>query len=212
MAETQLWHTGVGRGWPLTDEEEHHLVSAWKRGSTHPVDLPERAHLTTVMVALREGADYQRLHAFLPGVDDSELLGAYRFAEQARARSAAAWTRLLTHPSTDTLTEVIYDIAVLLAVPARQLAEAAGLASSTRLTAVIAHLNSRIAAVTADGAAAEHRLARTTSARVRSHVTAQLSSPYADSIWSDPYFLPSRVGQLCPLRIDHISADLPDSG
>lgn len=194
------WHTGIGRGWPLSREEEHQF-RAQLPSTPHAPELT-RSDITTLLVALREGATVTQLRAFLPGYSLTAAAAAYDQLNTALTNAITAWKTLFADPHPSVAVTLCDSLTVLLPVPAARVSSSLTPHAEHPLDTVLDSIKLRLAIAARDTDDIETRLrhASTYSPTAALTYAANLFNPYEHTLWSDPYFLPTRVGQLSTVR------------
>jgi len=198
------WHAGPGRGWPLSAEEEAAFVGELKAaGGTGEVT---RSDITFLMTALRSGATLTELMDFLPGTNPADMLACYRFLDRVRLDAVKAWWRICGEPGAYVFSQNAERAAVLLPVPILHLSSAVATAHGPQATA---HLVMAAAAKVTEVGESASVLERGLDLKSRSDqdklaLGADLFNPVQPGVWGHPYFLATRVGNLCPIRIADI--------
>ena len=200
MPTFRLAHAWPGRCRPYSAVGEATFIHELGRLG-EPEDRFARNDVTWLMTALRAGADPDTIARVAPGVSTGRMLGAYRALEERRRQSQAAWVRISEDPSVPVVESDGPVAARLLPVPVTRLRT--GLAGDVgqilerllleidRSRAVADDISAR--AETASGRAEEVQL-----------LGRRLWSPQVGCLYNDPYFLPSRVGELSPVRVSDL--------
>jgi hypothetical protein len=196
-----LWHPWPGRGWPLGRGEEQAFVERLSN-----VDGPQRRvkrHVITALLGgLRGGLGVEELCDAAPGVKVVELRDAYLRLEQLRQAACTAWEAIQAAPTVDNLRRHGATAAGLVGVPIHRLAPPMEVISdrlvADRLTRVAADIG-RATGRAHDVEAALAHFKETCEEAVE--LGRILYDPYRPSMWTDPYFLPDRVGSLSPVRV-----------
>ncbi len=198
QVDLYAWQTGIGRGWPFTANEEHNFVASLP---VPPARVnPDRHDITSALLCLREGADIPSFQQQAPYSDVVRLASAYQLLAHRLHHGRVSWLKFAGDPCADT--------AVTYSATARGVAEV----PTTRLSTAIAdgHVSNtaRITTdvlermdATVDIALAVEQLLDTHTGSSAMRIGARLFDPHTSGLWSDPYFLPTRVGQLCPVRV-----------
>lgn len=194
------WHTGIGRGWPLSGREEAALVA--QLPSPASTRLVTRGDVTTLMLTCREGATVSYVEKFLPGANLKTIAAAHVLMSKRLKKALIAWNTIQNDPHPATIAAHIDDMATVLPVPAARIASALSPTATHSLNATLSSINLRVNMATKDAVLIEEKLFNpTNSPSAMLTYSAQLFCPHGDSAWSNPYFVPVRVGQLNPWRV-----------
>jgi len=203
------WHPWpVERAWPLRADEEATFVTtladAAEESDPRETARPEgwtRSDLTAVVTALRQGVTGTQLLTHAPGRHPATLHAAYRAADQALHSTLTAFDRLLTTPTMSSLSADGPVAARLLPRPVADLVTVAYHTAGAGNTLAAGKIRAHIAEASAHAAALEEDVA---AARFRDDaciIARELFHPQQSCAWSHAYFVPSRVGQLTPIRL-----------
>lgn len=201
MVATFLWSTWSGRGWPASVVEEERFVAAL--GDHAPDGSPvDRDTLTLVVTALRDGVSVPELCSVAPHVDLAELHAAYSHLDGLRRRAVEAWEAIAVTADVDQLAGRSVDAALILPVAVGRLLTAASRGElASQLEAVCATVDAARSKAWRVEAELMHPRTPVGTRRTLAQV---LHHPYRSGLWGDPYYLPRRVGDLCPLRIKYL--------
>ena len=204
-SEVYLWHIWPGRHWPASKAEEILFVKDLEKVATigqNKIIKHERGDLTAVLNALRNGMTYEELLKVAPGIVPDRLLSAYRHIDKLRMVSINAFLSLLENPSKHTEHLHSQQASMLFPVPTFRLGAAINennpkLLKKERLTV------KEIYDSTAEKAdELEKRLASGSLDDLESiRLGRVLYDPFGQSLWSHPFYSPSRVGTLVPSRV-----------
>lgn len=214
------WQPWPGRGWPASLTQERAFVleleAAARAIPPDPNEPVRRAHFTAVLTALRCGATVADIHAVAPAISAHLMRDAYRVLDERLQVSRAVVAELgeLVHTADDKeLTTAIADryelISRVLPAPAERLLEA----SAARVSAVRPILEDVLARMADIGARAEqveaelygHRRPRRDPRGIE--LGKALYNPYDESLYTHPYYLPTRVAALDSPRARVFLAD-----
>lgn len=203
MPSPYVWHVWPGQGWPSSPAQELAFLEELREASGTTVAEPTRASITCMLGALRCGITYRSLQAALPGVNPAEMIAGYDLLELRRAQAEKAWRALVGDPSASSLAEHTERAALLLPVPVRRIATGvATLQSRGALDRVTLEVATQVARFAERAEAMEAKLSQYRHGDIRGIVLgAQLHNPLDPALWSEPYFLPERVGTLSPTRV-----------
>lgn len=218
-ARSYVWHVWAGaRNFPMTADEETRSIAELRAiAASQPsprrrpqLDDPSdrRGYLTAVLNVLRSGADWPAVFDLCPGLLASELVAEYDRAAGLLAAGRAAWDAIAANPSTETIEEH---------GPAASRVAGSTLRMIARATtdSVRAELVAERRAAELDATIRVVRLERLLKVLRRSPSNRALAievgrimyDPYGTCLWSDPSFVPSRVGQLTPARVKELLAE-----
>jgi hypothetical protein len=196
-----LWQLWPGRNWPAVAAEEAALIDELRRRGDGPARF-ERADATAVLNALRCGLDADDLLERAPGLRPWRLVAAWDHLEAARQRAVAAWEVIAEERSLNAIVDWAAAAAPLLEAPVRSMLQTSGIRGEDVVASRAERAVARVAAVTEQAAELEERLARCEPGDpVGVEIGRMLYDPYRPGVWSDPYFLPPRVGTLTPNRV-----------
>lgn len=201
MTRVYRWHLWPGRHWPASRAEEADFAAALAAARPPARDC-DRGDVTAVLNALRCGIGLDELRVLVPGVDVARLHVAYRRLDDRRVAALAAWDALCADPGGVAVSRLAQQAATLLPVPVYRLVRSPRLSGSDGLAGAVADATAAMARVGAQVEAVEARLA---SLRVPSPEGVELGrvlyDPYTPGLWAHPYYRPTRVGTLMPLRV-----------
>jgi hypothetical protein len=203
------WHGLAARGWPLDADEERTFVRDLQRWfGTGDLPAPTRDAVTNVLMVLRCGADMAHIARLMPGVCPGEMVAAYQQLETLRAAAVDAWTALLAAPSVELVEQHRQAAGSLMPVPLQMLLGSGALdgdapqAHAEHLELWAQRTRDAFAATARDAAEIQEALAWFAPPSAEGvELGRLLYDPQSPALWSDPYFLPTRVGELVPLRI-----------
>jgi hypothetical protein len=215
MGETYLWHVWPARHWPSSAPEETAFLAALEQAATglDPAQvLPfERGDLTTVLNALRNGMHLDELVAVAPGVRPDRLLSAYRHIDTLRRRSVTSFVALCDRVDEHTTLEHGPHAALLMPVPTYRLIASLHDEPGDRRDTERGGIRAAVDAVVHEARRHEQDLC---SGRVDGDDAVRLGrvlyDPFGGGIWSNPYYLPDRVGALVPARVRDLLGERPE--
>lgn len=208
---TYIWHLWPGRNYPATAVEEAQFVSEMraKAETTRPKtdgkkkrQAIDRGDVTSVVNALRCGLTFSELSTRAPGLKAHRLLDAYEEIERLREQSVTAWLRMVEESSLEGIVNWASAAAVLMGTPVRRVQPASANVDDKTIAEQVRLCHEKVMgtnrrAERVEGILNEGRV----SAREAVELGRLLYDPYDPSLWADPYFLPTRVGTLMPLRL-----------
>lgn len=202
-----VWQTGIGRGWPLSAAEEADFTS-WLPSPAR--STPTRYALTTALLCVREGANPATLSAAGVAPHWPSVAASWTAARHAFREAHDAWLHIARAPESPTAVADYADQAARLAhLPVSRIA-AAHADGHLAADHVAEQLLNRIADTCAHVTEVEAAMAAASGDRA-AELGCELFNPYtADSLWAAPLFIPSRLGQLTPLRVDLLLDGHPD--
>lgn len=198
-----------GPGYPFTGAGEQEWLEALVAAAAAPhryddaVLHPEvqRHYATLLVTALRSSTPLPGLLGLCPGVSPARLLRVYQDLEAQLARTGGAWDEVVGQASVSALAGLAPQAARLMPVPMRHLL-LGQLHAPHRYPAVVVQVADRVALAGQRSRLLEEALAdpgRDQAARAAAGRA--LFQPPGSGLWCDPWFLPSRVGQLDPRRV-----------
>lgn len=205
------WHPWpVDRSWPASSSEEVAFVAHLADASSGESVRHDRADVTVLVTALRNGAAAPEVLAWACGIRPGRLLAAYHDLERRRADAARAWRRIAAEPTTSTLATRGPDAARIVPAAVGQMTRVMRNTSAAGLPLAAAKLQARMDEAARTVAAVERQLAEERDFERACRVGAQLFAPFAECLWAHPLFLPERVGQLSPQRVADLLDEDPD--
>ena len=206
-----VWHVWPAQGWPATAEQELCFVEDLRAAAHDQVAQWSRPNITCLLGALRCGVTVETLMNALPGLVPAELLACYELLEYRRATAEAAWRQLVGEASAHSLAEHAEHAQVLLPVPVARIATGATtMRGHGGFERVVLSVATDVSAVGDRAHALERALAALGPGDPRGKILgAQLHHPLDPALWSDPYYLPSRVGALSPMRVADLLGERP---
>lgn len=200
---TYIWHLWPGRHWPALPEEEQQFVLDLQDLADDRSAGLDRMHFTAVVNALRCGITVNELLAVVPGMLPTDLLAAYVQLERLRMQAWHAWEEIVESPTVATITEHGADASTLLPVPLYRIATVAShVATPGALRDAVRAVSGEIGKLARQSEVVEALLARCTPPDARGvSIGTKLHHPKEPALWGNPYFLPSRVTCLSPVRV-----------
>jgi len=195
------WQTGIGRGWPLTDAEEK-LFRAHLPPKPYYLEIT-RPDITAVMLALREGAYPEDLHNFLPGLSLPHISAAYYLVLEKLETSLDSWYHICRSPTHTNVVKHIDVASRVLPIPTSRIAFVVTNPDLITLPTLVPQLAKNVECVTRNTMDLERRVADAGKHSPQSaiNMSVEIHHPFNTCAWSDPFFLPKRVGALCPTRL-----------
>ena len=174
-------------------------------------DGVQRMHYTAVLNALRCGLTACGLLTNLPGMHPADLLAAYVHLERLRMESWHAWQAIVEEPTVAGLAEHSGDASVLLPVPLYRIATvASNVHTDGVLRQTVAAVAAEIDAHARAAAGIEDMLAaRRPPDAGGVKLGVKLHHPHEPALWGAPYFLPTRVTALSPMRVADLLGERP---
>jgi hypothetical protein len=218
-ARREIWMPWLGGVRPNTTVEEALFVMRLGDLADREQGPYVRSDITAVLNALRCGLLVDQLLERAPGLKVARLYGAYHALEQLRARSEAAWSEILDHPTPDSIDAHGHEAAKLLPSIVGRLRAVAGTTPS-ELGSVAAVVANDVRLTSSCVIAIEQAMQRDAGQKQqRSDLRRLLYDPEGAGATSRPDFLSRRVGTLVPARVaallgEHvdIAAIRPDRG
>lgn len=197
-----MWQPWDTRSWPHTEQEEQAFIAAVKADPNARRSVRyDRAHITTLLNALRTGLTVEELLVRTPGLDLAVLRASYDHVETLRRQSQQAWLRLVEDLSSAP-PSAFGAAGKLLPVPVAKLQGTSALVSDTMLGASARALGIRVDQMTTTALLIEAALAGPElTIRQAQALGRRLYDLRNPGYWADPYFLPQRVGHLVPARV-----------
>lgn len=199
-AKVHLWHLWPGRHWPLTYAEEATFVAELSALATGLRPHATRSDMTAVLNALRCGMCVEELLGAAPGLRPERLLVAYQELDRRRQAAVAAWSAIVDHPTIGALAEHAPLAARALPIPVHRIIAASAYERPAMLGEDIARSEAMVARIGAAALALEQRLATMHPDDVVD-AARELYDPYYPGLWGHPFYLPTRVGALVPVRV-----------
>jgi hypothetical protein len=204
------WQCLDGRGWPLTAGEERVFVNALKRAAGPVRDLaqPSREDITALLSMMRCGVGVDGLGEVLPGVVAGQLLAAHRELDAKLRTARRAWDAILSDPREEVVLQNGERASLLCPVPlqllsgSEQVLAEPGEVDDHEMQEWVAKTASEMGSVRNEASGIEEALGHFTRPSAEAvELGRLLYDPRSPSLWSDPYFLPHRVGELAPVRV-----------
>jgi len=206
---TFIWQVWPGRNWPVTQTEEVAfladltvIAASVKGASASKRHKTERSDITALLNALRCGLRADELFERAPGLNPRRILQAYHEIESLRARSIGAWEQIVATPTLETVVKHMSSASVLLSVPVSHLLPSAVTTSDAEFHKRAVAVAEKIARVREQVTQIESFLDKSSSPDAEAvELGRLLYDPYDPTLWAHPYFAPTRVGELMPLRL-----------
>lgn len=208
---TYVWHLWPGRNYPATASEEEEFVRAMRTAAdtTRPKSegrkkkqVVDRGDITSVVNALRCGLSFQELTQRAPGLKPHRLLDAYEEIDRLRAQSVEAWLNLVEEASLEGIVNWANAAAVLMGTPVRRVQPSSAGVDDSTIAEQVRLCHEKVLGTCRRAERVEQIL---NEGRVQPREAVELGrllyDPYDPSLWGDPYYLPTRVGTLMPLRL-----------
>lgn len=190
-AERTALNTLRGSWWPASSAFEASLVEQLEGICPHGT-APDRLHITTLLTALRNRSTIDDVLSCLPGVDICQLRGSYELLEREMSRSIAAWKRVTEgNRNRRTLSQSLR----LMPVATRSVIGG----TPESIEATLAHCATVRASVDRVFDALDHYPARSLEGVCLGRM---LFRGFGAGLFCDPNFVPSRVGELSPERVE----------
>lgn len=204
------WQALDGQGWPASKEQETEFVAQLRRAAAGSSDAtPTRTSTTCVLNALRCGANLNQVLDLLPGADPAEMLASYEDLHQRFHMARDAWLAIARERTEDALSDYGLAASLLMPVPVHRI--------RTVLSQLGDHdhdqdvVGDAVTLVTTSTRRADRVELELTRFEPRSRVAISLGRHLHDlsrpGAWSNPYYLPSRVTQLSPVRVADLRGD-----
>lgn len=207
---TYIWHLWPARNWPLTADEEEQFVDdlrvrcrSRRRGKSGTARrTAQRADTTSLLNALRCGLSCDELFEHAPGLSPKLVLSAYEDLDAKRRQSAEAFEQIIEHRTLEALVDWSQQASVLMAVAVRRMTPAGAVPDDEAVAVRIARVLVEVERVRAEAESIEAELAdRGAPDAYAVELGRCLYDPYDPALWSDPFYVPQRVGDLVPLRV-----------
>lgn len=207
-----VWTAGPFRGWPSSVGEEHTFIEqAYEDCDADTLyETPlTRGDLVTLTVSLREGADYQKLREFLPGVTPEGLVVAYEHLDSERVASLEAWNCITSNL---TYTSVIRNAGsaarILPATVGRLLIHMQEGKEELGFVRSIQYFEDAMREDTRFALKIEKELQDPRySDGKKLKLGEELFHPERECAWISPYYVPRRVTDLSPERVNAIMGE-----
>ena len=195
--ELFAWQSGMGRGWPFSAEEE----LDWAASLPKPNGAePTRHDVTSALLAVREGASVENMLTVAPGLSLRNVSAGWMLLSKRFDQSLHAWETILANPSPAVVVDLAPISSQVAPIPTARILSALmhGTAAAAR-TAV--RIEARVAEAQEVVAAVEKTMS-SASVPTAMRLGSTLFAPYAENaLWAEPDFVPTRPGQLCPMRV-----------
>jgi len=203
-----LWRVWPGPGWPATSSNESALIFGLIQMGGRAVKKSsaiDRDDVTLLINALRCNLTAQELMRYAPGIKPLAIVDVHEKLNRLLLRAQRDAILMLTTPadSPKFSSELITAGSVLLPVPATRITTAHELESPAGAEAVRSKIMASVERVQKHVDEVESWLDEhgATSSSVGAVVGNLLYHPNRDCMWSSPFFLPTRVGQLNSRRL-----------
>lgn len=203
MPQLLIWHVWPGQGWPASAAQELEFLEDLRAAVGTRRGAASRPSITCVLNALRNAVSLDTVLRVLPGARPEEMLAGYELLEGQRLLAEESWRHIVADPGADVMASHAEQAQKLLPVPMSRIATAATMMPThAALERVVMNVATQIARVRERAAGYEQVLSTLTSGDARGALLgARLHHPLEPALWSDPYFLPVRVGELSPPRV-----------
>lgn len=196
-----LWCPWSVRNWPSLADEESAFVDRLSKGRGKGRAV-ERDDYTLLMISLRSGLTFNELITLVPYVDTKTLHRAYMRLEGTRALTEEAWSAIAASPDEETFLRNETQASVLLPLVIHRIKGSIAACGYQTLPMVVEQAASKIALQESQSRQIEESLASVKSLPALAvEKGIMLYNPYTPGVWGDPYYLPTRVGTLSPVRI-----------
>jgi hypothetical protein len=201
LVELYAWQAGLGRGWPMSTAEEYRWVRS----------LPERAcavdatrhDVTTALMLLREGAVSAQPPQVAEHVDMAAVRAAYLLLNSKLSTSLHAWRDISLGKRVEVVVTEARRAACIAEVPATRISIAAGSGSLAMLAHTTTDMAEKVENAILLASAVEDKMdAR--DGELAGRLGRSLHNPHTGGLWANQYFIPTRVGQLCPTRVANL--------
>lgn len=206
---TYIWQYFEGRGWPLTANEETIFVRQLRKIAENTIQEPSRGEITAVLNGMRCGLSTTSFLEQVPGLCPAKLYGAYRFLTQQLRASLKAWDSIVAESSLTSLEVWGDNAAKVLPSVINQLQAYSEFANGRQLSERIAYLKNNIVAQGVHALQVEHWMATSKDTTIKAELGRFLYDPYQVGVWSQAYFLPTRVGVLTPTIVNNLLENTP---
>ena len=206
-----LWRVWPGPGWPATRSGESALIFGLIQMGGKTVrksSTIDRDDVTLLINALRCNLTAQELMKFAPGIKPLAVVAVYEKLNRLLLRAQRDAIVMLSTPGSSPKfsQELIIAGSILLPVPATRITTAHELESSEGAEAVRIKIKETVERVQKHVDDVESWLDEhgSSSSSTGTIVGNLLYHPNRDCMWSSPFFLPSRVGQLNSRRLSRL--------
>jgi hypothetical protein len=211
-AHGYIWHLWPGKNRPATAHEEQKLVSGLRDAAGGGAESfagigdgdgqVQRGVLTALMNALRCCLTAPELFERAPGLNPAELVFAYDLVDSARRKSVDAFDSIVREPTLESLVEHSAAASLLMGVPVREMTPPGGVIENAAVERAVARVMQNVDAVSRRAFEFEESLRLCAPGEAAGvEIGRLLYDPYQAALWSSPYFLSRRVGDLVPLRV-----------
>lgn len=201
-----LWNNLPGRHWPMSAREEQEFLEELRRAVSSTKRLHRevcRDDVSLLMSVLRNGVSFAELREYVPGASPALLVAVYEMLEGLRRRSAEGFEVLLNAKSLNEVMLSAPEASLLMPLPSRHLAEAARMGDAA-YRAEVEQVRAAVEKRSSEAQSIERALLLLADRADPGWAVQQgrkLYDPYVGGIWSEPFFLPPRVGTLVPERV-----------
>lgn len=202
MVASHLWHPWPGRCWPLLSDEERSLVQSLRELDAPPQPSAERGDLTIILDTIRTGVDLSYVKDLLPGLELARLLVAYEKLDVLRLGALDAWDTFKNTPTHDSLQTLGPKFEPLFPLPLSRLLKALVRGGESAMEDQLAFIISEMTKITHKAQEIEALLKLIEPPSDQGVELGRfLYDPYTPGLWGSPYYRPSRVGSLIPVRV-----------
>lgn len=153
-----------------------------------------------VLTILRSGATLPQVLEQAPGFNLAGALAAYNHLTKELMQASLAWQAIVEDPSPRVIQAQAAEASRILPTPVGQLTQIIG-ERPDQLATVHGRVVAEVLATSEDAAAIHEQLCRMDPLSQEAVALGlQLFRGGREALWSNPYFRPSRVGELSPLR------------
>ena len=200
-----LWRVWPGREWPASGDEERALLAGLELRAPGTEALApteaRRGDMTALLNALRCGLDAADLLGRAPGLRPDRLIVAHAALDARRREAVAAWQRIASNPTPESLATWGDTAAALVPVVIARLHDL-GDVDSAELQSLVAACAADIDRVGRLAASVEHDMSDPgVPPRRRAALAALLFGGAGAGLWHHECYLAQRVGSLVPVRV-----------
>lgn len=203
---TSLWQFWPGLGWPATASAEIEFLEQLQAVSKLYPEIKSnsvtRDDITALINALRCNISVATLTNLAPGINPNALLAAHQKIKKLLDKAVIDALGLLNQ-GIESRPDKISKAAVLIPVPAARVALSISLNSKPHLDSTLAQMRNLIEKTTIHVNHVESWLEQHGDGvkHTKDSLGHLLYKPNGDSLWTSPYFIPTRVGQINPRRL-----------
>lgn len=186
----------------LAHQETKFVRDLAEKVGERPVGRFDRDDVSLLMTTLRCGTDLDVLLATAPKVNAARLLAAWRALEEKRKASADAWARIVANPSERSVLANADAARVLLPVPMGRIMYRLGQRVHDDLINAVADTAAEVHKMHVLASSLEGELAECAPDDERGvALGVRLYNPHHPGVYASPFYCPTRVSAITPLRL-----------